>query len=379
MKLIVNPHEIKFDKESLVNEKELNITKVQFEFSNEITSDFVKEAYFTLDNTYKVILVNNECDIPNEVLTKAGTIEIGCVAYKVDGNDITRYNPSPVYINTLLGSLKQATNTEPITPTDKEQMEQAIQDMETKVDNLNIDAEKVDKTTTITITKKDGTQQEVEILDGIDGIDGVGLNYNWSGTSLGIKREDEGSYEYVNLKGDTGEPGQIEFIVVQELPTTGNEGIIYLVPITPDTSGNNYAEYIWVNNNWELLGKIGVQVDLTDYYTKSETNTLLNNKQNTIDTDHKLSSDLVDDTNKTHLFVSSSEKTTWNNKSDFSGNYNDLSNKPDLSVYQLKSNLVTSISSSSTDTQYPSAKCVYDIVGNIESILEELDIGEGVE
>ena len=41
----------------------------------------------------------------------------------------------------------------------------------------------------------------------------------------------------------------------------------------------------------------------------------------------------------------------------------------------LKENLtnkVTSISSSSTDTQYPSAKCVYDIVGNIVSLMEEL-------
>lgn len=46
----------------------------------------------------------------------------------------------------------------------------------------------------------------------------------------------------------------------------------------------------------------------------------------------------------------------------------------DVSGKEDKSNKVTSISSSSTDTQYPSAKCVYDIVGDIESILEELDI-----
>jgi len=36
------------------------------------------------------------------------------------------------------------------------------------------------------------------------------------------------------------------------------------------------------------------------------------------------------------------------------------------------SNKVTTISSSSTDTQYPSAKCVYDIVGDIESALEAI-------
>lgn len=36
------------------------------------------------------------------------------------------------------------------------------------------------------------------------------------------------------------------------------------------------------------------------------------------------------------------------------------------------SNKVTSISSSSTNTQYPSAKCVYDIVGNIEATLRTI-------
>ena len=41
----------------------------------------------------------------------------------------------------------------------------------------------------------------------------------------------------------------------------------------------------------------------------------------------------------------------------------------DLSGYQTTANLVTSLSSSSTDTQYPSAKCVYDIVGDVESAL----------
>lgn len=39
---------------------------------------------------------------------------------------------------------------------------------------------------------------------------------------------------------------------------------------------------------------------------------------------------------------------------------------------QTTNNLVTSISSSSTDTQYPSAKCVYDIVGNIETLLQSI-------
>ena len=311
MLLRVNPHKIELIQSELVNEKEIDISKCEFEFVD-IPNDYVKEAYFTLNGqTYKQILINDECKFPSEVLETKGMVEIGCVAYKVNGDNIKRYNPSPVYFNTLVGSLKNAQNTEPITPTDKEQIEQIVSDVQTQMNNLDINAQKQNKTTTITITKKDGTTQQTQILDGEDG---VSLEYNWVGTSLGIKREDEQNYEYVNLKGDTGEPGQIEFVVVQELPTTGNEGTIYLVPITPDTSGNNYAEYIWVNNNWELLGKIGVQVDLTDYYTKQEVNNLIPTQL----------SQLSDDT--THRLVSDTEKTTWNNKVDSSALTNYVQN-----------------------------------------------------
>ena len=37
---------------------------------------------------------------------------------------------------------------------------------------------------------------------------------------------------------------------------------------------------------------------------------------------------------------------------------------------EIVSNKVSSISAASTNAQYPSAKCVYDIVGNIESIID---------
>jgi hypothetical protein len=45
---------------------------------------------------------------------------------------------------------------------------------------------------------------------------------------------------------------------------------------------------------------------------------------------------------------------------------------PDTSAFEVASNKVTSLSSSSTDTQYPSAKCVYDMIGNIESVLDQI-------
>ena len=167
MKIIVNPHKCEIVK-TPVNEKEVNITKCEFEFADEITDDFVKEAYFTFKGTtYKVIILNNECDIPSEVLTEKGQVELGVVSFKTENDVLTRYNPSPAYFNSWLGSLKdEFENSEPITPTDKEQMEQMLS-------NVNIEAEKVGATTTITITNIDGVPKGVEILDGVDGKDGI--------------------------------------------------------------------------------------------------------------------------------------------------------------------------------------------------------------
>lgn len=39
---------------------------------------------------------------------------------------------------------------------------------------------------------------------------------------------------------------------------------------------------------------------------------------------------------------------------------------------QDTSNLVTSLSAESTDTQYPSAKCVYDLLGDVETLLSQI-------
>ena len=188
MKLIVNPHKIQLVQEEAVNEKEINVSECEFEFADEITDDYVKEAYFTYgSDTYKKIIVNNKCSFPQEVLVKEGTVELGVVAYLVENEEeIVRYNPTPVYFKTDLGSLKSAENSEEPTPSEMEQYEQALQDglsevndkLETmntalnQVNNLDIDANKVGTTATITITDKTGTSKTVQIIDGINGTNG---------------------------------------------------------------------------------------------------------------------------------------------------------------------------------------------------------------
>lgn len=49
-----------------------------------------------------------------------------------------------------------------------------------------------------------------------------------------------------------------------------------------------------------------------------------------------------------------------------------LSISTDDDTYQTKENLVTSVSSASTDSQYPSAKLFYDTCGDIESAINTI-------
>ena len=54
----------------------------------------------------------------------------------------------------------------------------------------------------------------------------------------------------------------------------------------------------------------------THKFVTSSDKTTWNNKQNAITNSSKLSADLVDDTSATHKFVTASDKTTWNSKQD---------------------------------------------------------------
>lgn len=61
--------------------------------------------------------------------------------------------------------------------------------------------------------------------------------------------------------------------VVNALPVSDiSTTTVYLVPSNSET-GDIYKEYIYVNNNWELLGI--QKADLTNYYTKSETDSAI--------------------------------------------------------------------------------------------------------
>lgn len=76
--------------------------------------------------------------------------------------------------------------------------------------------------------------------------------------------------------------------VVQELPTTDiSIHTIYFVPSADPSTSNYYDEYINLDgtvSGYELVGTTAI--DLTGYYTKTEVDTLLGGKQNTLTFDN---------------------------------------------------------------------------------------------
>lgn len=59
--------------------------------------------------------------------------------------------------------------------------------------------------------------------------------------------------------------------IIGALPSTGQEGKIYVEPIDDNTA----RSYVWKDNNWVLIGSFQPLTDMTDYYRKEEINTIL--------------------------------------------------------------------------------------------------------
>lgn len=209
--------------------------------------------------------------------------------------------------------------------------------------------------------------------------------------------------------------------VVETLPTTDiSPTTIYLVPDS-STTGNLYTEYIYVNNTWEILGSEQVDlsnyytksetynktevdtaiasIDLSSYYTKTETDTALSGKVDKV-TGKGLSTEDYTTAEQTKLagieaeanktVVDSALSSTSTNpvqnkviKSHFDyvqytthktqqivdDEYKATkypSVKAILDYSEALTNKVTSMSSSSTDTQYPSAKATYDTIKDVD-------------
>lgn len=123
--------------------------------------------------------------------------------------------------------------------------------------------------------------------------------------------------------------------IVDSLPTQDVEpGKIYLVLSEISTESNKYTEYVYVNNEWEIMGSYTANVDLSGYLTKTDAASTYQPKGN-----YALKTEIPDVSTKADTSYVNTQIQTVNteinkkaNKADLhavatSGNYNDLTNK----------------------------------------------------
>ena len=85
------------------------------------------------------------------------------------------------------------------------------------------------------------------------------------------------TYSQSEVKELIGSLTHINIEVVSSIDDVTEPNVIYLVPVSGGESDDYYNEYILVNGNPELIGN--TRVDLSNYYTRKQTDDLLKGKQ----------------------------------------------------------------------------------------------------
>lgn len=84
-----------------------------------------------------------------------------------------------------------------------------------------------------------------------------------------------------NLKSQVDGLDLTLYVIVDSLPTSDiKTNKIYLVRNASGADSNLYTEYAYINSAWEKIGEYKADVDLSNYYTKSQTDNLLSAKAN---------------------------------------------------------------------------------------------------
>jgi len=197
-----------------INQGEYNVNACNFVFDEEYDG-LVKKAIFKQgDNEVEMVIVHNGCDIPTEFLN-GEEMELKVYGYELQNDKyVIRYSPTPTYLYLRPGSYRPSE--EEITPTQFEQYEQALNNGLAEVDHVDIDVSKTGKVATVEITNRHNETKSVEIKDGAD------FEYNWQGTSLGVKTDEEEEYYYVDLKGAKGDKGDkpvkgVDYFTAQDI------------------------------------------------------------------------------------------------------------------------------------------------------------------
>ena len=160
--------------------------------------------------------------------------------------------------------------------------------------------------------------------------------------------------------------------IVDSLPTQDVEpDKIYLVLSEISTESNKYTEYVYVNNEWEIMGSYTANVDLSGYLTKTDAASTYQPKGN-----YALKTEIPDVSTKADTSYVNTQIQTVNteinkkaNKADLhavatSGNYNDLTNK-------LKAGSGVTITSDNTINTSVDLSGVTNSISELDSKIED--------
>ena len=198
----------------------------------------------------------------------------------------------------------------------------------------------------------DGTQQEINYYSSLIKDDVVSKNFLHSSKQIAddIAQSILEANEYTDSLLKNISSIQLEWCETN-LPTTGENNKIYILPVTSG-SGSTIVNTlnIWNNtsNNWVSIGNL--EIDITQFYNKTEIDTKMDlkaNKTEVVEND-KIVQTLGATTNSSDTILSTS------------GLQVEMDKKANDDEVIKKTSLVTSIDSSSKEDTVPSSKSVYD-------------------
>ncbi len=201
MKISVTKDRLNIIKREDLHAGEYNINKCEFEFSEEYTKDLVKTALFVAkDKVYSMLILDNKCDIPKKVLSKADyNVFLGIYAYKLIDNELDlRYSPSPVSFSVYRGSYRS--DDEELDEEKATKVEQALQEM---TNTLNLANEKI-TTVSDLIEELTNTSESLE-------------------EAQEIARQVKIQLENGELNGPKGDSGESAYEIWLNLGNTGTE------------------------------------------------------------------------------------------------------------------------------------------------------------
>lgn len=185
-----------------------------------------------------------QLEIKSSLLTKEGRIYLQLrVTEDATPEGIPVFKSNKFYLE-----VKEAINATTEIPDEYPEWIDTANEKIKEMDNLNITTERVEDGVDIVLTDKKGNTTRTEVKDGAPG-----------------------------PQGPQGEPGAVKMQVVDTLPDVGETDTIYLLKKEKLGVQNLYDEYVYTNSSWEHIGD--TSVDLSDYYTKEESDTKLLAKQ----------------------------------------------------------------------------------------------------